>query len=355
MGTRRFVYNKVLNKIKEGKETINFQQLRNKYVTNTIVNTENQIIPNPNVEEWQISIPKDIRAFAIKELITNYKICFSQLQKGLIPNFNMRYLSKKRDIPSIRIPKSAIHLKNGKILIYKTYSKKPICKTNRDILRRINHDCRLQLKNNKWYLCVPYLKKKKEEQSINNYCALDPGIRTFQTVYSDQKILQVKINTELIERLETKIDTMRSLRSKHIIGRSHFKRRHQKIQSRMTNLTDELHYKTIDLLTTNYKTISIPNFESQKISEKMSIKKVNRRLFQLRHFTFRERLKMKCDERKCHLDICTEEYTSQCCSRCGLLNKVGSNDIFHCGGCQLILDRDVNGARNIMIKRMNRL
>lgn len=355
MGAKRFVYNRVLDKIKKGLEPIHFQTLRNKYITNTIINEENIKVRNPEVEEWQVSIPKDLRASAIQDLTNNYNVCFSQLKKGIISNFNIQFLSKKKDTPSIRIPKSAIQLKNGKILIYKTYSKKMIRKTNRDELRRINHDCRLQLIHNKWYLCVPYLKKKTKEQCINNYCSLDPGIRTFQTIYSDKNILQIKINKELIERLENKIDEMRSLRSKNIICRSHFKRRRMKIQYQMKNLTDELHYKTINYLTTNYKTISIPNFESQNISKRISINKVNRRLFQLRHFTFRERLKMKCEEKKCYLDICTEEYTSQTCSRCGILNKVDGNDIFYCSQCYLTIDRDVNGARNIAIKCLNRL
>ena len=49
MGTRRFVYNRVLEKIKNKEETkINFFALRNKYVI-----AKN----NPLVEEWQTETP----------------------------------------------------------------------------------------------------------------------------------------------------------------------------------------------------------------------------------------------------------------------------------------------------------
>ena len=46
-----------------------------------------------------------------------------------------------------------------------------------------------------------------------------------------------------------------------------------------------------------------------------------------------------------------EEYTSKTCSCCGSLNtKLGSSKIFNCPSCKVILDRDENGARNILLK-----
>ena len=61
---------------------------------------------------------------------------------------------------------------------------------------------------------------------------------------------------------------------------------------------------------------------------------------------------VKCELRGCSLDICTEEYISKTCGRCGILNNVVSRDVFSYG---LIVDRDVNGARNIAIKRLKEL
>ena len=51
----------------------------------------------------------------------------------------------------------------------------------------------------------------------------------------------------------------------------------------------------------------------------------------------------------------TEEYTSKTYGHCGALNNVGSRDIFSCNKCNIIIDRDVNGARNIAIKRLKEL
>ena len=112
MGTRRFVYNRVLEKIKSKEETtINFYALRNKYVI-----AKN----NPLVEEWQQETPKDIRAGAVHDLVTNYKSAFTNLKKKNIAGFKMGYCSR-RDTPSIEIPKSAVKKTEGGIFLYKTY------------------------------------------------------------------------------------------------------------------------------------------------------------------------------------------------------------------------------------------
>jgi len=51
--------------------------------------------------------------------------------------------------------------------------------------------------------------------------------------------------------------------------------------------------------------------------------------------------------------IIGEEYTSKTCSNCGTLeNKLGNKDILKCKSCGLCIDRDTNGARNILIKHL---
>jgi putative transposase len=88
------------------------------------------------------------------------------------------------------------------------------------------------------------------------------------------------------------------------------------------------------------------------MTSKNNIKCVNRNLLQLKHYLYRQRLKSKCLIEKCTIDVCTEEYTSQTCGNCGYLTKVEKKDVYCCDRCNLIIDRDVNGARNIAIKRL---
>ena len=70
-------------------------------------------------------------------------------------------------------------------------------------------------------------------------------------------------------------------------------------------------------------------------------------------FEGRIRLQANGSLNKCHIDVCTEEYTSKTCSACGLLNNVGKSEIYNCFKCKTVIDRDINGARNIAIKRLS--
>jgi putative transposase len=356
MGTRRFVYNRVLGKLKSKEESkIDAYKLISKYVISK---------NNPLVNEWETETPKDIRAGAVRDLVKNYTSAISRIRKRQIRGFNMKFCSKK-DNPSIEIPHSAIKLvenkeKTGKDLyIYKTYIKDPIKIAKGEKLDfEIKHGCRLQIVHNKWFLCVPITIPKKTDElktEKKQVCSLDPGVRTFQTVYSEDSVSQIKINKELIDKLQFKLDHFKSLRDRKIIKNKRFKRREKKIYFRLDNLINDLHFKTINYLTNTFQHIIIPKFESQELSKKIRCKNVNRNLLQLRHFQFRQRLESKCRVRKCTLDVCTEEYTSKTCGRCGNVANIGSNDVYKCKKCDLVIDRDVNGARNIMIKRINEL
>jgi putative transposase len=63
------------------------------------------------------------------------------------------------------------------------------------------------------------------------------------------------------------------------------------------------------------------------------------------------RLSCKAEEAGRHVVLVDPRNTSQECSRCGLLQKLTLKDRwFNCGACGLRLDRDVNAARNILLR-----
>ena len=181
-------------------------------------------------------------------------------------------------------------------------------------------------------------------------CALDPGVRKFQTVYSDTKIEKIQVDKEKIKKLHIKLDLFASLRAKKIIGKNRYTRRVKKIYNRIDNLIDDLHYKTIKSITDDYQLIFLPSFESQEMVRRNKFG--NRNLLGLKHYLFQTRLKNKCFMMKhSNVHICTEEYTSKTCTNCGCLNDfLGMSEIFECSKCNIKIDRDVNGSRNILIK-----
>ena len=70
------------------------------------------------------------------------------------------------------------------------------------------------------------------------------------------------------------------------------------------------------------------------------------------HYRFKQRLISKAREYP-HVNvlIVDEPYTSKTCGNCGSIDhKLGANKTFHYPACHITMDRDANGARNILLK-----
>jgi len=85
--------------------------------------------------------------------------------------------------------------------------------------------------------------------------------------------------------------------------------------------------------------------------------KTVRNLLTWSHYRFRQRLLQKSREYPwCKIIETTEEYTSKTCGNCGTIkNNLGGNKVFKCSCCKVKIDRDFNGARNILIKYFSQL
>ena len=71
---------------------------------------------------------------------------------------------------------------------------------------------------------------------------------------------------------------------------------------------------------------------------------------------FTQLLAYKVEETGCQLLVVNPAYTSQECSDCGaIIEKSLSVRVHHCPDCRLELDRDVNAARNVLLKAFNTL
>lgn len=297
-------------------------------------------INNFRIKNWETETPKEIRAHAVKDVIKAYKTCFSKKE-----NFNLKYRSKKRNIGSLGIQKQSISFKNDKLKIYSTFLK-PIQLSKRTLnrMKKINYDCRLSYNGLYFYLHIPF---KKEQKNINpkGVIALDPGLRSFQTGFSQRETFSIERN-KLLKKIKSKLDFLSSKRK--------YKYKRRKKQRKINSIVDDLHWKTINYTTNNYKHILLPEFENQ---EMMGQNKYNNRSFNiLKHYMFKERLKSYINEiPNSQLYIVNEGYTSKTCSSCGILNyELRGNKIFSCVNeeCKLVIDRDINGARNIFLKHI---
>jgi len=211
----------------------------------------------------------------------------------------------------------------------------------------------------KWYIIISNTQNKVKFENRQPVVSIDPGMRTFGTYYDINSFGKFGVNDvkrifNLYRHHDRLLEKVKNI--PHGKRGYHARRRMYKaalkVNTRIKNLVTELHWKFIDYLTKTYDTILLPKFGTQKMVGTLP-PLVSRAMNSLSHFLFRQRLIHKCSERDCTLVLVNEAYTSKTCGQCGHIdNTLGSAHIYKCSECGLHLDRDFNGARNIMLRAL---
>ena len=347
IGTTRFLYNDILNRIKKDKEKINFFGLRNKFVTYDSA--------SEYYDEWMFNTPKEVRAGAVRDLVTAYK---TNLQKG--SKFDMHFKSKKYLLrQNIVIPKLSIKLL-GKCRI-QFYDRKfnfgsLKCKEK---IKTIESDIRIERINpNIWYIILPYTKEIKECKK-KKICGNDLGMRKFLTGVGTDG-LSYKIGENFyddIKKINRKIDDLESRYKKTLNDKEEkvalkTKKRLDFLLFKRRNMVDNLHYQTINFLTKRYDIIVIGKFTGRSVKSKS--RWYNRMAYSFGYGKFIERLGNKCRLLGKRMMMVDEHWTSKSCSLCSKIDhNLGSSKVYDCKSCGLNVDRDINGSINILMKGLS--
>ena len=123
-------------------------------------------------------------------------------------------------------------------------------------------DGRLTLAYGEYYLIVSEEVQQVKTDKQGRLVALDPGVRTFMTFFSEDSYGWLGNDSNLhIQKLCFRLD---KLVSKFSQASSQQKRRFQKAASRLRcqikNLVKELHHKTARFLVDNFDVILLPTF-----------------------------------------------------------------------------------------------
>lgn len=327
------------------------------HTTSHITIRNNLLIGNKELEyDWMKEVPYDTRQLAIKNFVSSYKASIELRKKGYIKKFDMKYLTKKDRHDIFFVNKKAL------TSTYKIFQRKLINsqlifrkKMKKSLLNNSDGDFPvIRDSTGRYYLCIVQ-KIKNISKNINSndeIVALDPGVRTFQTYFSQKECGTIGDEVNLhIRKLNKRIDKLEALKPNlKAKTRYNIKRRCLLLRSKITNKVNDLHWKTASFLTQRYKVIFLPNFRVKQMCMKNNNKIVNREMCNLAHYKFKERLKYKASLNNCKVIDCCESYTSKTCTLCGVLNNVGSKKIYKCENCNCHIDRDLNGARNIFIR-----
>ena len=364
----RFIWNNALEYIQNNPNTSKTHiSLRR----NTMLNDKKLDLDEHRHMRWLKNIPYDTRQLTLKQLASNFKTNFTLLKHKKIKFFEMKFKSKKNPYQCFFVDKNALDLHN--LRIFKRRLKHPFKMRNRMKKWVSKNNCEsdfiVKREKNRYYLCLPMKKASKKQPETRlkfqhqpyTRVALDPGVRTFQTFYSDQGIAG-KIGDSICEKiidigllqdkLQSKIKKINSKRTRY-----NMKKRCFLLRTKIKNIVNDLHWKTCHYLCSTFKHILLPSFDVSNMirkdiperARKIRSKTV-RQMLSLSHYAFKEKLKYKAECLGCRVDIVNESFTTKTCPDCGTLKNMGGLKIYQCKECGFELDRDYNGARNIFLK-----
>ena len=338
-GVGRKVYNTCVNHFNE--KDINVKGWMN---MSTIVLDE-------LTEDYIKSVPYQIKSKAVKDSYISWRTNCKKTKKSG-KQFKLRYKSRKNPVQSCYIPKSAVS-ESG---IYHTISGK-LKFSERGWLKNDICDCRLINDHGRWYLSVPQKIATMPTENQGGIVALDPEVRNFLTYFSEDgrfgwlgihafdRILNLNLKRDhLLSKLALTKDKRKKCKLKRTLNRTYH---------RIQDLVDELHWQCINYLVHNFSVIVFPPFEVKGMTKKgrKLRKSVVRSMLSLRFYDFKERLKQKCKECGITYIEQNESYTSKTNSFTGeLMSNLGSKEWFMYDGIKV--HRDLNGARNILIRAM---
>lgn len=353
----RITYNITLNYVKTHGLKSNIA-LRDEIINNQFKPTfkDKMFKEEDNMKNKKWLIPCNIIRESIKDVLKSYSSSIALLKAGYIKHFNVKKKSKEKINQTILIGSCDFNSKKNSF--YQSYlNEMNSGDFNLSDVKNI-YKCDVRLVYNqrtkKFMLNIPIRKdfeKVKVQIKKFNVCGIDPGNKTFMTIYNPQGECEKIFNREKTKRLTNLVKKKYSLLKLKDKKRKHYKAL-IKVNYKIECFRKELHYKTAIHICSNYNEIYIGKLSTKGVTSKNNKMRPEEKIYSLAlgHCSFRTILERKAMEYNVVLNVVKEHYTSKTCGVCGNIKEIGTNSEYKCKKCKCHLDRDLNGARNILIK-----
>lgn len=345
---------KKLNRIKKIKNTeekkinnlFRYERLR----TNVLKDIRNHI-QIKSTDNKNKRIRTHILDTAIKMACTSYKSCISNFINGNIKKFKIKYWRHNRNKKIIEIESEFII--NNK-MFYNVFGDFTYKYNNKDYVLQKETLKIMYVKDiNKYYLLISE-KIDLVDTNSKKYIAIDQGLKPFVACRTNNELISLGSNTStMVKEYLKRIDNINNAND---LTNQQKRKKERKYYLKLKNKMDEIHWKTIKYIISNYKYVIIGDLSMKDASNKKtsSISKENKRVGLMMKFSeFRKRLEYKCLINNIKIEIINEAYTSKVCSTCGHCKKeLKGEKEYYCIHCNKKRDRDFNSATNMILLKM---
>ena len=198
----------------------------------------------------------------------------------------------------------------------------------------------------KWYACFSVIIDADSHKSIPDAIGIDMGLYSFAALSSGQLVNNprtLKTGLAKLRRCQRKV----TRRKKGGANRRKAVKLLQRAHAHIRNQRSDFQHKLSRQLADTYGFIAVEDLNIKALSRSMLAQSVG----DAGWGSFLAKLAYKVEETGGQLVTVNPNGTSQVCARCGCLPDVPKSlaDRIHCcPHCGLVIDRDVNAARNIL-------
>lgn len=253
-----------------------------------------------------------------------------------------RFQGKSR-YNSFTFKQSGFNLENGKLSLSKIGKIK--IKLHREIIGKVKTLTVSRDSCGKWFACFSVETEQEKLELLNNSVGIDCGIKTFAALSDGIEI----DNPRFLRSDEKRLAVAQRRLSKQPKGaKERYKKRKivAKIHTRIRNRRSNFAHQISNFLVKNYQNIFFENLNVKGMMKNHHLSKAigDASWNQLINFSI-----YKAENAGRTVKLVNPRNTSQQCSQCGeIVKKDLSVRIHHCLNCGLVLDRDINAARNIL-------
>ena len=281
---------------------IDMYNITNKYILDfykennkieTFITTRKLLLDKANELIKKTKINKHILDYSVKHCVEMYKSAISNLKNRNIKEFTIKDLNyNKNRYNMVLEPANFSKVKNGFCV-----KELGVMKSQRSLINLFKSNSILQYNknNNSYYIISPFEYELKMTTKREQNCGIDLGVRTFATVYSPNKTIEIGTNlTPVIDKYNKKMDKIKSDRDLKILSHEKYNKLLYKYGNKMRNKVDDLHKKVSVYLVKKYKNIHLGKISTSNVisNKKGNLKEiVKRRINVLSFYKFNETIK----------------------------------------------------------------